>query len=130
MKFLSAIILCLWVSCLVHCSLERFGVLGGATCCAEHVCHEGEHDEEHEPVSDECQVCDYLENGATLAVKLGLEAQPEFALPVVMQLVLPVVDADSSAEVLLSVHGPPVRRLCEFLARTACPVRGPDCALI
>jgi hypothetical protein len=110
--------------------MERFGALGGATCCAEHVCHEGEHDEDHELVADECEVCVYLENGATLAVKLALVAQLEFTLPAVMQLLLPVVDADCSVEIVLAVHRPPVRRLCEFLARTACPVRGPDSALI
>lgn len=72
-----------------------------------------------------CEVCDLLTDGATLTAKVSLSA-PVAAL--IHDLPLTVsVSTLTLAHVFVPTQSlPPQRkRLCEILAGTACPVRGP-----
>jgi|GEM_PF-2143351 len=79
------------------------------------------------PTDDGC-VCDLLSDGTTLTSPVDVN-------PVVLRLEseLPVPDAVAASVVSATIswlpeYAPPPRgRLCEFLASTACPVRGPAC---
>lgn len=72
-----------------------------------------------------CVVCDLLTDGATLTAKLTVAA-PAVVLFDEHPLTAPTVTL-VAAQAFTPAHPlpPPRRRLCEVLASTACPVRGP-----
>lgn len=76
-----------------------------------------------------CGVCDLLTDGTTLTSKLHL-VPPTLLLADVHAPVLPPALLADQACASAATHPPPrLLRLCEFLSRTACPVRGPAVSL-
>lgn len=85
----------------------------------------GAYMEDRDGTDSGSEVCDLLTDGATLTAKASVTAS---AVDVVYELPLtvPVVGKSvTQAFVLAQPLPPPRRRLCEVLASTACPVRGP-----
>lgn len=74
-----------------------------------------------------CVVCDLLTDGTTLTVKVTVTAA-SVVLFDKLPLTAPTVTL-VAAQAFTPAHPlpPPRRRLCEVLASTACPVRGPAC---
>ncbi len=74
-----------------------------------------------------CEVCDLLTDGATLTAKVTI-ASPAVALVDDLPLTVPVMVLAAAQAFTPAQPLPHQRwRLCEFLASTACPVRGPAC---
>lgn len=111
MKFVANHLLILFVLCWTHCSMSEYGAYMDGC---------GDSDSGSE-------VCDLLTDGMTLTAKMSLVA-PALALLDEFSLSAPPAVL-VVAEVLTPAHPlpPPRIRLCEFLASTACPVRGPAC---
>jgi hypothetical protein len=134
LKILPAIILLLWTVCYGRCLAEQTGLLHYAVAEVGHCageCCQGE-DETPPPSEDgdSCPVCDFVNSGgAPAGERLIVDAPVLF--PVLMPevifaaVILSGETVEGTPEALNT--GPPARlRMCEWMARTATPVRGPD----
>ena len=132
-RFLSALIFLLWTACLGRCLAEQYGVLGNEAiqCCAnEQDCGQDGPQKDNSPgKGSPCVVCDYVTHGGvTLIQPLLLAAVCLLVLSVVALCAPRLVEmVRRTATVSYEVDtGPPrIWRLCEYLARTGTPVRGP-----
>jgi hypothetical protein len=131
-RTLSAIVLLLWAVCYGRCLAEQYGVhettVLEQTWGAPECCHQEKPDVPSPASSD---VCVFITSGSTLPGGQLLLDVPVFSC-------LPVPESDwftASTVVMLEPTpilentntGPPkVLRLCEWMASTAAPVRGPN----
>jgi hypothetical protein len=134
LKFLSAIILLMWAACYGRCLAEQTGFLKSAAPawhCEGGCCEEGDGDQPPLEPNPPCKLCDFIHaGGAPTCERLMLDAPLLAPLPVLVMdfvaLLVPVHDWDEEAPVALNTGPPPRPRMCEWMARTATPVRGPN----
>jgi len=134
LKFLSAIILLMWAACYGRCLAEQTGFLKSRAPewhCEGGCCEEGDGDEPSQEPNAPCKLCDFIKaGGAPTAERLMLNAPVLAPLPVLVMdfvaLLVTVHDLDKEAPVALNTGPPPRSRMCEWMARTATPVRGPN----
>lgn len=135
MKKLSAIVLLLWVVCYGRCLAEQYGVHEAPepqqAWCAYQGCHQEKPDVPPPAAPTPCGVCDFVKSGGALpGSPMVLDVPVFFFLP------LPESDWFTASETVLpeplkepegADAGPPsVPRMCEWMASTAAPVRGPN----
>lgn len=133
MRILSAIVLLLWAVSYGRCLSEQCGTHdhAGEKACLHGGCHwEQSESPDPEPLST-CGVCEFIKTGSPPpSAPYLLDAPVFFCLPVPDTEWLTVkmeLRADEATRVLVPDTGPPeVLRMCEWMARTAAPVRGPD----
>lgn len=134
-RFFAAILFCVWTVCYAHCAAAALG--GGETavdtCCQHEQPVGGESPAEEAP----CGICDAILSGGLLLVKEVFTALVLLLTGLMLAVIHPVllrawrvIWRASAAIWRRRSADPPWRapRLGEFLARTACPVRGPDVA--
>ena len=111
MKSLPTYVVLLFFQCWTHCSMSQYGA----------------YMEDSGKADSGCEVCDLLTDGTTPTAKVSITA-PAVALVDELPLTAPVVTLVAVKTFTPAQPFPPPRwRLCEFLASTACPVRGPAC---
>ena len=127
MRTLSAIVLLLWAVCYGRCLAEQCGALSShqVRCCSED-CGQS-HDK---TPALPCGVCAFVQHGGALpSDPLVLDVPVLFSLltPQIYGLVLELrlLEIHESGQVAENTEPPPLRRLCEWMASTAMPVRGP-----
>jgi hypothetical protein len=140
MRLVAALLLLIWTACYARCGAELFGFQTGSDAVAQvdDCCHH-----EQAPTSGSssdgmpCGICDAIASGGLLmnqplsllamlfTVCVGLLAGVP-GLRMVLQATL-----RRACNAVCDIPDPPDRapRFSEFLARTACPVRGPTWAL-
>ena len=132
MRILSAIVLLFWAVCYGRCLAEQYGTHEMAameqTWCAQDCCHQENPDL---PSPPSCDVCEFLKSGSTLPGGPMI-----LDVPVFFCLAVPESDwftastamvLEQTAELERPDTGPPdVPRMCEWMASTAAPVRGPN----
>lgn len=133
-RFLSALIFLLWSACLGRCLAEQYGVLGNEPiqCCAHaQDCGQDRPQKDNSPgKGSPCAVCDYVTHGGvmTLIQPLLMAAVCLLVLAVVLLCaprLLEMVRRTAAVPCEVDTGPPRVWRLCEYLARTGTPVRGP-----
>lgn len=130
-RILSAFILSFWLLCWTHCTLSQYGSPVAEMACE--CCHEDSDETDKSPCHEEpgCEVCEYLTKGSTLISHIE-PAPAVFSL--IAEICFPpalMVQVASKETIPDYARGPPPRlRLCEFLARTGCPVRGPTVSMV
>ena len=134
LKFLSAIILLMWAACYGRCLAEQTGFLKSAAPawhCEGGCCEESDGDQPPLEPNPPCKLCDFIKaGGAPTCERLMLDAPLLAPLPVFVMdfvaLLVPALDVDEEAPVPLNTGPPPCPRMCEWMASTATPVRGPN----
>jgi len=136
LKILSAIVLLLWTVCYGRCLAEQNGLLKGAPEAwhCEHACGCEEETDQSPPPGDDgkdCEVCDFISfGGAPTGSQFVLDIPVLFPLPeafVAFAAVVLSMDDLAAENVAANDTGPPRRwRICEWMACTATPVRGPN----
>ena len=133
-RTLAAIILLMWAACYGRCLAEQTGFFKAADTawhCDGDCCEDCDGDKPSQEPNPPCKLCDFIKSGgAPTAERLMLDAPLLAPLPVLVMdfvaLLVPVHDWDEEAPVALNT-GPPSRpRMCEWMASTATPVRGPN----
>ena len=132
MRTLSAIVLLIWAVCYGRCLREQNG--GTAPLqkplCAHKCCEQEERDPTPNAPSSPCGVCEFLKSGVVLpSFALAMDVPVFYELeswePTWVFQSVQLVDEEMSVQV--ADIGPPfVARMCEWMARTAAPVRGPN----
>jgi hypothetical protein len=134
LKFLSAIILLMWAACYGRCLAEQTGFLKSpapAWHCEGGCCEESDGDQPPPEPKPPCKLCDFIKaGGAPTGEPLMLDAPVLVPLPVLVMdfitVLVPMHDVDEEAPVAQNTGPPPHPRMCEWMARTATPVRGPN----
>ncbi len=126
LKLLAALMLLAWTTCYARCSAELYGVGEGTMACCQH----DQGDGHHSPL-DEHTTCGMCQMLATGGVQLAAALLLLFLalLPVVPGLLTFVWKLVLRRQFIPRWRQRPFQRprprLAEFLASTACPVRGP-----
>ena len=129
---LSAIVLLLWAVCYGRCLAEQYGVHETTaleqTWCARQCC---EPEKPELPAPASCDVCEFIKAGSPLpGGPLVLDVPVFFCLPVPESDWFTASTAIMLEPTLILENintGPPkVLRMCEWMASTAAPVRGPN----
>lgn len=134
LKFLSAIILLMWAACYGRCLAEQTGFLKTAAPawhCEGGCCEECDGDQPSPEPNPPCKLCDFIKTGGAPTCERLMIDMPLLApLPVPVMdfvaLLVPVHNWDEEAPVALNTGPPPCLRMCEWMACTATPVRGPN----
>ena len=133
MRLLSAIVLLLWAACYGRCLAEQNGLLAaGEPWSCEHQCCEEECPgaPAPEPASP-CAMCEFIKSGGVvIGERLSLDAPIMFciAMPEVQWLVRSMLPVEGAGLDPIVVDTGPLwlPRMCEWMASTAAPVRGPN----
>ena len=123
-------VLIMWAACYGRCLAEQCGVLAGerVTCCHLDDCGDGGKEGQDPPP---CDVCEFITTGGVqLAEPLELaplELWPVAeAAPPLMDFPVMISASAGAATDELDTGPPHVPRMCEWMASTAAPVRGPN----
>lgn len=136
MRYVSFIVLLLWVVCYGRCLADQHGLLADEqrTLGCGHACCENAADDQQseDPAGDDsCKLCEFIQTGgAPTTVPFELQAPVEWVLvlPVVVEWVFSALCHEAAEECGTAINntGPPGDfQLCEWMASTAMPVRGP-----
>lgn len=132
-RFLSAIVLLLWATCYGRCLAEQNGLLAaGEPWSCEHQCCEEECPDAPAPEPESpCELCEFIKSGGVVTgERLILNAPIMFclAVPEVQWLVTSLAPLIGRSMEPSVVGTGPLRlpRMCEWMASTAAPVRGPN----
>lgn len=125
--------LLLWAVCYGRCLAEQYGgsaSLEKSRC--EHQCCQKEKKEVPPPTSGSpCEVCEFIKSGVVLPSDALVLDVPFFCVlenwksAWLYKRDFQLVDDEAKVEVT-DPDPPPVARMCEWMASTAAPVRGPN----
>ena len=128
MRILSAIVLLLWAVCYGRCLAEQYG----GSEAVEHQCCQHEKPEVPPPdPASPCGVCDFIKSGAVLPSDAMILDVPTFYClagwePSWFSEQL-FNSVNENTEAAVTAADPPlIGRMCEWMASTAAPVRGPN----
>ncbi len=134
-RTLTAIVLLFWAVCYGRCLAEQYGAHDSPepqqAWCAHQCCHQEKPDVPPPAPLAPCGLCDFVKSGGTLpGGPMILDVPVFFCLPVPESdwcTASTLVLFESSPELEGPDTGPPrVLRICEWMASTAAPVRGPN----
>jgi hypothetical protein len=134
-RILTAIVLLLWAVCYGRCLGEQYGMhettAPNEQWCAHQCCQQNEPDIPPPAPAAPCGLCDFIKSGGTLTGgPLVLNSPVFFCLPVPESdwfTASEAVKSEPRQEPASNNTGPPrVPRMCEWMASTAAPVRGPN----
>ena len=130
MRIVSAIVFLLWTVCYGHCLPQKYDtpVNSEAACCSSVDCGEC-HDQPALPAP--CGLCEFMTTGSVLPGQaLLMEAPAFFCLPVPELIWLldrmTLMDKEEQRTLVAETGPPEGPWMCEWMASTAAPVRGPD----
>jgi hypothetical protein len=133
LKFLSAIILLMWAACYGRCLAEQTGFLESAAPawhCEGGCCEESDGDQPSPEPNPPCKLCDFIKSGGAPTAEQLVQMPVLFPLPEMVMnfaaLLVPLLSAESKTALAMNTGPPPRPRMCEWMARTATPVRGPN----